>query len=230
MTPDGDVKIQLLGGFRVTAGGHDISDAAWAGRRSQELVQLLALADGHEMVRPGHRSPLAPSRPRGRRRQPAQGRPPCPPGAGRRRRHRAAGRTGQPVPGPVVPDRRRSLQPGGRQALAGDARAECARLADSYGGELLPGSLYEEWTRGGPHPAAGPAPGAAAGGGPMGAGRRDRTDRRGRLRRADAHRRGRHARSEAIRGTASSGQFWPASSASSPAPAPSGSTRSASPA
>ena len=52
MTPAArEVAIQLLGGFRATVDRRDIPDGAWVGRRARELVQLLALADGREMLR-----------------------------------------------------------------------------------------------------------------------------------------------------------------------------------
>lgn len=50
--PLGDqVRIELLGDFRVFVGGQEVVDVAWPGRRSAELVQLLALADRHRLLR-----------------------------------------------------------------------------------------------------------------------------------------------------------------------------------
>ena len=48
---DGGVRIELLGGFRVAIGGDEVVADAWPGRRAAELVQLLALADGHRLTR-----------------------------------------------------------------------------------------------------------------------------------------------------------------------------------
>src|SRR4051794_1699403 len=45
------VRIELLGGFRVVVHGTAIEESAWPGRRAAELVQLLALADGHRLLR-----------------------------------------------------------------------------------------------------------------------------------------------------------------------------------
>src|SRR5215203_6130590 len=48
---DGAVRIQLLGRFGVNISGDEIAADAWPGRRAAELVQLLALADGHRLTR-----------------------------------------------------------------------------------------------------------------------------------------------------------------------------------
>ncbi len=48
---DGGVRIELLGRFRVAVGGSELVADAWPGRRAAELVQLLALADGHRLTR-----------------------------------------------------------------------------------------------------------------------------------------------------------------------------------
>lgn len=49
-TNDG-VRVELLGGFRVLLGGRDAAPNGWPLRRAAELVQLLALAKGHHLVR-----------------------------------------------------------------------------------------------------------------------------------------------------------------------------------
>ena len=41
----------MLGGFRVVVGDDVVDEAGWPGRRSAELVQLLALADRHTLLR-----------------------------------------------------------------------------------------------------------------------------------------------------------------------------------
>lgn len=46
-----DIRIDMLGRFRVRADEHEISEDDWPSRRAQELVALLALADGHRLVR-----------------------------------------------------------------------------------------------------------------------------------------------------------------------------------
>ena len=45
------VRIELLESFRVVLGDEEFDTDAWPGRRSAELVQLLALADGHRLLR-----------------------------------------------------------------------------------------------------------------------------------------------------------------------------------
>ncbi|MGQ0630489.1 MAG: ATP-binding protein [Sporichthyaceae bacterium] len=52
--PAGDqreIHIDLLGRFDVTVDGVKVPDTVWPGRRSAELVQLLALADRHVLLR-----------------------------------------------------------------------------------------------------------------------------------------------------------------------------------
>ncbi|NWG76474.1 MAG: hypothetical protein HXY24_18040, partial [Rubrivivax sp.] len=45
------MRIRLLGGFAVTVDGVEIADDAWPSLRAAQLVQLLALADGHRLPR-----------------------------------------------------------------------------------------------------------------------------------------------------------------------------------
>ena len=47
----GGVRIELLGRFRVSISGDEFGAEVWPGRRAAELVQLLALADGHRLAR-----------------------------------------------------------------------------------------------------------------------------------------------------------------------------------
>jgi DNA-binding SARP family transcriptional activator len=48
----GGVRIEMLGHFRIlVGGGWEITERDWPVRRAQELVALLALADGHRLVR-----------------------------------------------------------------------------------------------------------------------------------------------------------------------------------
>ena len=46
-----DVHVELLGRFRVLVGKREVTAEAWPARRAAELVQLLALADGHRLGR-----------------------------------------------------------------------------------------------------------------------------------------------------------------------------------
>ncbi|MBI3971686.1 MAG: hypothetical protein HY332_10400 [Chloroflexi bacterium] len=45
------LRICLLGGFRVWAGGREIEPGAWRVRKARSLVKLLALAPGHQLHR-----------------------------------------------------------------------------------------------------------------------------------------------------------------------------------
>ena len=47
----GEVHVQLLGGFEVHVDGQQVDPSRWPGRRAADLVQLLALADDHRMLR-----------------------------------------------------------------------------------------------------------------------------------------------------------------------------------
>lgn len=46
-----EVQIEMLGRFRVHVGEREISEGDWPARRARELVALLALADGHRLLR-----------------------------------------------------------------------------------------------------------------------------------------------------------------------------------
>jgi DNA-binding SARP family transcriptional activator len=46
-----ELRIELLGGFRVTVAGRAVPDSAWRRRRPAALVKLLALAPGHRLHR-----------------------------------------------------------------------------------------------------------------------------------------------------------------------------------
>ena len=149
MTPCAEeVVIRLLGGFGATVDGRDIPDGAWSGRRARELVQLLALADGHQLLRDQVIDALWPH---------------LDVDAAAANLRKAAHHARQALGDPdavVLQGGRVSLFPArsvavdadrfgddARKALAGGDAEECARLADRYGGELLPESLYEEWTQ-----------------------------------------------------------------------------------
>lgn len=51
MTTGSDIAVELLGGFRVLVDGRTVTEDAWPARRAQELVALLALADGRRLLR-----------------------------------------------------------------------------------------------------------------------------------------------------------------------------------
>ncbi|SDY77942.1 DNA-binding transcriptional activator of the SARP family [Modestobacter sp. DSM 44400] len=141
------VRVELLGTFRVVV-GQEVPSCAWPGRRSAELVQLLALADGHRLLKDQVVDALWPH---------------LGPEAGganlRKAAHHARRALGH---GDAV------VLSGGRVALfptlqvqTDVARFErkadaalrsrdgvaCAVAAAEYSGDLLPDSLYEEWTQ-----------------------------------------------------------------------------------
>jgi DNA-binding SARP family transcriptional activator len=142
------VHIALLGGLTVTVGARKISDAGWPTRRSAELVALLALSDRHRLARDQVVEALWPH---------------LEPDAGaanlRKAAHharRALGREdavrssgGQVALFPSC-DVRTDVAVFERHAEAairsGDGAA-CDEAAADYAGDLLPDSLYEEWTQ-----------------------------------------------------------------------------------
>ncbi|MHB8695905.1 MAG: AfsR/SARP family transcriptional regulator [Solirubrobacteraceae bacterium] len=48
---DGEVRIELLGRFRVVVDEREIAEGDWPTRRARELVALLALAEGCRLSR-----------------------------------------------------------------------------------------------------------------------------------------------------------------------------------
>jgi DNA-binding SARP family transcriptional activator/tetratricopeptide (TPR) repeat protein len=147
-TQGGGVRIELLGGFRVAIGGDEVLADAWQGRRAAELVQLLALADGHRLMRDQVVETLWPH---------------LEVEAGAANLRKAAHYARQALASseavvlrggqvalfpsrPVVTDAGR-FEREGRAALAGGDAAACAAAASAYTGDLLPGALYEEWTQ-----------------------------------------------------------------------------------
>ena len=153
MAPDQDrhgerPRIQLLGGFRVHLAGREVDDEQWPGRRSAELVQLLALAEGHRLTREQCIEALWPH---------------LDPEAGaanlRKAAHQARRALGEP--GAVVlragsvalfpaldPEvDAESFERRAKAALREDDAVACAEAAETGAAELLPGSPYEEWTQ-----------------------------------------------------------------------------------
>jgi hypothetical protein len=143
------VEIFLLGGFRVVLGGREASP--WPTRRAQELVQVLALAEGRRLLRDRVIDQLWPH---------------LGAEAGganlRKAAHHARRAVGHPetvvlrggwvelLPGlEVRTDVERFL----REAASalGDGEdgdpAACARVAATCPGELLPGAAYEPWAQ-----------------------------------------------------------------------------------
>jgi DNA-binding SARP family transcriptional activator len=146
---DDGVRIELLGRFRVAIGGDEVVANVWPGRRAAELVQLLALADGHRLTRDQVVEALWPH---------------LGVEAGGANLRKAAHyarqalasseavvlRGGQVAlfPSRPVETDAGDFEAQGRAALAGGDAGACAAAASAYTGDLLPEALYEEWTQG----------------------------------------------------------------------------------
>ncbi|MEA2330074.1 MAG: hypothetical protein QOH58_212 [Thermoleophilaceae bacterium] len=144
----GGVRIELLGGFRVVLGHDAVAADAWPGRRAAELVQLLALADGHRLTRDQVIDALWP-------------RLDVDAGAANLRKAAHHARQALASPDAVVlrggqvalfPSRPVDTDAGhfeaqARAALAGGGAAACADAASAYTADLLPEALYEDWTQ-----------------------------------------------------------------------------------
>ncbi len=148
MSPVAPVRIFLMGEFRVEIDGREIGERAWPGRRSGELVQLLALSDRHRLARDQVIEALWPH---------------LDPAAGAANLRKAAhhARRALQVADAVVLDRvSAALFPSRRvvvdahdfehraaAALVTEDPAQAAAVAGSYAGDLLPGARYEEWAQ-----------------------------------------------------------------------------------
>lgn len=144
------VRIGVLGRFSVEVGDRTVDEGAWPGRRSAELVQLLALAPGHRLLRDEVLDALWPH---------------LAPDAAANNLRKAAHHARQVLGDPdsvvlrsgavaLFPDREvtsdlEDLAAAADRALAGDDPATCAAIAASWGGDLLPGARYEDWAE--PH-------------------------------------------------------------------------------
>ena len=143
------VDIHVLGRFEIRTAGRVVTDADWGRRRPMELVQLLALAPAHSLLRDQVIEALWPH---------------LDPDAGaanlRKAAHHARRVLGDPdavalrsaqvhlfPAAMVVTDLERFRAAAATAMGSGDPDA-CLAAADIVGGELLPGSLYEEWTAG----------------------------------------------------------------------------------
>ena len=144
----GRVRVELLGAFRASVGGQVVANTGWPGRRSAELVQLLALADHHRLAREQVIEALWPH---------------LGPDAGAANLRKAAHHARRALSRPdavVLRGGRVMLFPSCQVetdvecfereaglALRSRDRAACAEAAAGYAGDLLPESLYEEWTQ-----------------------------------------------------------------------------------
>ena len=129
-----DVRVELLGGFRVHVDGRLVGTDSWPSRRSAELVQLLALTDGHRLTRDQVIDALWPQ---------------LDAEAGGAQLRKAAHYARQALDDPAA-----VVLKGGQVALFPErttrtdvAAFEASGRADLYGGTLLPDSLYEDWAQ-----------------------------------------------------------------------------------
>ena len=144
------VRIEVLGRFRVVVGDRPVEEADWPGRRSAEVVQLLALARGHRLLRDEVLEALWPHL--------------SPDAAGanlRKAAHHARTTIGEPdavvLRGGAValfPERDvvtdvEVFTEAAAGALASGDPDGCAAVASTWGGELLPLARYEDWAE--PH-------------------------------------------------------------------------------
>ncbi len=141
------VKIRLLGRFSVALGGVEIQPDRWTSLRASHLVQLLSLADAHQLLREQVIDALWPQ---------------LDPEAGAANLRKAAHHARQAMghkdavvlrggevvlcPGRTVVVDSALFQRAADAALARRDPAACAEAASAYGGDLLPGSQYEAWT------------------------------------------------------------------------------------
>jgi DNA-binding SARP family transcriptional activator/tetratricopeptide (TPR) repeat protein len=141
------LDIRLLGGFAVSVDGTEVPPEDWPSLRAAQLVQLLSLADGHRLFRDQVIDTLWPQ---------------LDPEAGAANLRKAAHHARQALRAPdavvlkggevmlapsatVVIDAER-FQRLAEAALARRDPPACAEAAVAYGGDLLPGSQYEQWT------------------------------------------------------------------------------------
>jgi DNA-binding SARP family transcriptional activator len=145
-----ELEIELLGGFRVTVGGHVVASSAWRRRKPAALLKLLALAPGHRVYREQAMDALWPEL------------DPAAAGANLRKAvHHARGALEDAEAGAsalIISDGDFiTLAPEGfaldiarfRSTLAGARRAgaipDYERALHLYQGDLLPEDRYEEW-------------------------------------------------------------------------------------
>jgi DNA-binding SARP family transcriptional activator/tetratricopeptide (TPR) repeat protein len=144
----GDVRIELLGRFRVFVGGREVAEEDWPTRRARELVAVLALADGHRLARDRVIELLWPHLDAGAG------------AANLRKAAHHARRTLDDQGAVVLRGERVELFPGrevdvdtarflgdAERALRESDPGLCADLAAGVRGELLPDSPYETWAQ-----------------------------------------------------------------------------------
>lgn len=144
----GDVRIELLGRFRVVVDEHEVEEGDWPTRRARELVALLALADDHRLARDRvierlwpHLDAVAGAANLRKAAHHARR------ALGDREALVLRGERVELFPGREVDvDAARFLRDGER-VVRGSDPGSCASVAAGFAGELLPGSPYEEWAQ-----------------------------------------------------------------------------------
>jgi DNA-binding SARP family transcriptional activator len=145
---ESSIRVELLGGFRALVGGGEVAADAWPTRRAAELVQLLALVEGHRLTRDQVIEALwrhldadagaANLRKAAHHARKALGDP-----------HAIVLRGGQVAlfPSRSVETDVGEFESDAASALAGGDAAACAAVVSDYHGGLLPAIPYEDWTQ-----------------------------------------------------------------------------------
>ena len=142
----GRVLVELLGGFRVLLDDAAV-DPAWPGRRSAELVQLLALAERHELLREQVIDALWPHlEPEAGAANLRKAAHQCRHAFGREDAVVLAGGRVALFPNDELGTDVERFERLAESALRSGDPATCAEAAAGCPGVLLPGALYEEWT------------------------------------------------------------------------------------
>lgn len=142
------VHIDLLGRFAITVGSREVPAAVWPTRRSAELVQLLALSDRHRLMREQVVEMLWPHLdPRAGAANLRKAAHHARQALGRADAVRLSGGQVALLPACDVDTDVAEFERRADAALRSGAAAECDRVAARYPGDLLPDSLYEEWTQ-----------------------------------------------------------------------------------
>jgi len=143
-----EVDVRLLGRFEVTVGDRTVGGSAWPSRRAAELVQLLALTENHAVARDEVIEALWPHL------------EPTAAASNLRKAAHFARRALDSADAVVLRQDRVELFPDrtvrtdlaqllvdADAALRDADRVAAATVSNSYSGELLPESRYEEWTQ-----------------------------------------------------------------------------------
>src|SRR5262245_41699928 len=140
------VQVDLLGRFHVAIDDHDVPAGDWRRERSAALVKLLALSSGHRLHREQAMETLWPEMP-----------PDASSANLRKAIHFARRALGEHdliglkndvvalAPGRELVIDVEGFEVEAKAALRANDPVACARVAERYGGELLPDDRYAEW-------------------------------------------------------------------------------------